>query len=159
MRSRYIPPGWSRRRAPGARPRTKPSSPAAASPLRASRSTSWFQPASTLAEMHDLRWIRDNPEEFDRGLVRRGLPPRATEVLAIDKEWRALQTAAEEAQATRNRLSREVGAAKKRGEPADALLAEIARSKDAESETAAKAAELRRQLDELLATLPNLPAD
>ena len=27
--------------------------------------------------MHDLRWIRDHPLEFDRGLARRGLPPRA----------------------------------------------------------------------------------
>ena len=108
--------------------------------------------------MHDLRWIRENPEEFDRGLARRGLPPRAAEVLAIDREWRALQTAAEEAQAVRNRLSREVGAAKKRGESADALLAEIAQSKEAEAATLSRAAELRRQLDELLATLPNLPA-
>ncbi len=49
--------------------------------------------------MHDLRWIRENPEEFDRGLARRGLAPRAAEVLALDKEWRALQTEAEEAQA------------------------------------------------------------
>ena len=108
--------------------------------------------------MHDLRWVRENPDEFDRGLVRRGLPPRAAEVLAIDKEWRALQTEAEEAQATRNRLSREVGAAKKRGEPVDELLAEIGRSKDAETGSAANAAELRKQLDDLLAILPNLPA-
>ena len=42
--------------------------------------------------MHDLRWIRENPEEFDRGLARRGLPARAAEVLGIDREWRALQT-------------------------------------------------------------------
>jgi seryl-tRNA synthetase len=108
--------------------------------------------------MHDLRWIRENPEEFDRGLARRGLPPRAAEVLDLDKEWRALQTAAEEAQGVRNRLSREVGAAKKRGEPADALLAEIAQRKETEAVTVSRAAELRRQLDELLAALPNLPA-
>ncbi len=55
--------------------------------------------------MHDIRWIRDNPEEFDRGLVRRGLPPQAAEVLALDKEWRALQTAAEEAQARRKQIA------------------------------------------------------
>ena len=108
--------------------------------------------------MHDIRWIRDNPEEFDRGLVRRGLPPQAAEVLALDREWRALQTAAEEAQAARNRLSREVGAAKKRGESAAELLAQIARGRDAEAADAAKAAELRQQLDDLLAGLPNLPA-
>ena len=108
--------------------------------------------------MHDIRWIRENPEEFDRGLERRGLAPRAEEVLALDKDWRALQTAAEEAQATRNRLSREVGAAKARGEPADELLSQIARGKDVEAANAAKAAELRTQIDALLASLPNLPA-
>jgi seryl-tRNA synthetase len=108
--------------------------------------------------MHDLRWVRENPEEFDRGLARRGLPARAGEVLALDREWRELQTTAEEAQSVRNRLSREVGAAKRRGEPADALLAEIARRKESEEATLSRAAELRRQLDDLLATLPNLPA-
>src|SRR5437016_14129732 len=108
--------------------------------------------------MHDLRWIRENPEEFDRGLERRGLSSLAAEVLALDKEWRALQTAAEEAQATRNRLSREVGGAKARGEPVDELLSQIARGKDAEAANATKAAELRTQIDEQLASLPNLPA-
>jgi seryl-tRNA synthetase len=72
--------------------------------------------------MHDLRWIRENPAEFDRGLERRGLPPCADQVLALDKEWRRLETEAQESQAERNRLSREVGAAKKRGESTDELI-------------------------------------
>ena len=108
--------------------------------------------------MHDLRWIRDNPDEFDKGLARRGLPPRAAEVLALDKDWRAQQTSAEEAQAARNRLSREVGARKSKGESAEELLSQIARGREDEAATAAKAAELRRRIDELLAGLPNLPA-
>jgi seryl-tRNA synthetase len=108
--------------------------------------------------MHDLRWVRENPEEFDRGLARRGLPPCAGDMLALDKEWRALETEAQESQATRNRLSREVGNAKKRGDPVDELLGDIARGKDIEAATAAKAAELRGQIDDLLASLPNLPA-
>src|SRR5436309_3534434 len=107
--------------------------------------------------MHDLRWIRDNPEAFDRGLTRRGLPRRAAEILDLDKEWRALETEAQESQATRNRLSREIGAAKKRGESADDLLRQVEGRKDAEAATAAKAAELRKQIDDLIAALPNLP--
>jgi seryl-tRNA synthetase len=108
--------------------------------------------------MHDLRWIRDNPEEFDRGLARRFLPPCAVEVLALDKEWRALETQAQEAQALRNRLSREVGNAKSRGEPVDELLAQIAQGRETEAATEAEAAELRRRIDDMLAGLPNLPA-
>jgi len=109
--------------------------------------------------MHDLRWIRDNPGEFDRGLARRGLSPRAHDILALDRDWRALETEAQEAQAGRNRLSREIGAAKKRGDRADALLAEAERRKSAEEANAARAAELRQQIDDLIATLPNLPAE
>jgi hypothetical protein len=30
--------------------------------------------------MHDIRWIRDNPEAFDAGLNRRGLDRQATDV-------------------------------------------------------------------------------
>jgi seryl-tRNA synthetase len=108
--------------------------------------------------MHELRWIRENPGEFDRGLERRGLQPAAGEVLALDREWRALQTAAEDAQAARNRLSREVGTAKSRGEPVEELLSQISRGRDAEAANAAKAGELRVRIDDLLARLPNLPA-
>jgi seryl-tRNA synthetase len=109
--------------------------------------------------MHDLRWIRENPEAFDRGLERRGLPPRSAEVLALDKEWRALETEAQEAQATRNRLSREIGAAKSRGEPIDEIMRQIGIRKELEAATAARAAELRKEVDDLLAALPNLPAE
>jgi seryl-tRNA synthetase len=108
--------------------------------------------------MHDLRWIRENPAEFDRGLERRGLSPCAEQVLALDREWRRLETEAQESQATRNRLSREVGAAKKRGESADELIRQIDRNKDLEAATASRAAELRKDIDDLLAGLPNLPA-
>jgi seryl-tRNA synthetase len=108
--------------------------------------------------MHDIRWIRENPEEFDRGLARRFLPPCAAEVLTLDKDWRAAVTEAQEAQAVRNRLSGEVGAAKKRGESAEELLDQITHGKDIEAAAAAHAAELRRQIDDLLASLPNLPA-
>jgi seryl-tRNA synthetase len=108
--------------------------------------------------MHDLRWIRENPAEFDRGLARRGLSACAEQVLALDREWRALETAAQESQAARNRLSREIGAAKSRGESVDEILRQVEGSKQAEASNAAKAAELRQQIDNLLASLPNLPA-
>src|SRR6266849_4566767 len=47
---------------------------------------------------------------------------------------------------------------KARGEPVDELLSQIARGKDTEAASAAKAAELRTQIGDLLAGLPNLPA-
>jgi seryl-tRNA synthetase len=109
--------------------------------------------------MHDIRWIRDNPAEFDRGLARRGLPPRAAEVLALDRSWRAAETSVQEAQSRRNRIARDIGAAKKRGEDIEPLLRQVAEDKDAEANSTTEAARLRAEIGEILAGLPNLPAD
>src|SRR4029077_15403641 len=109
--------------------------------------------------MHDLRAIRDNPEAFDAGLKKRSVPPRADEVLALDRAWRAAETKAQEAQATGNRLAREIGIAKRGGGEAAELMRESTENKAAEANFGREAAEARRQIDELLATLPNLPAD
>ena len=109
--------------------------------------------------MHDIRWIRDHPAEFDRGLARRGLPPRGEEVLALDRDWRTAETRAQEVLARRNRVSRQIGAAKRRDEDIEPLLRQVEEDKGAEAEAAAEAARLRAEIDDILAGLPNLPAE
>jgi seryl-tRNA synthetase len=109
--------------------------------------------------MHDLRWIRENPEEFDRGLARRCLlEPYAEKILALDRSWRAAETDAQEAQARLNLIAREIGAAKKRGEDATALLEEAGGLKLRADHRPGEAAARRAERDHLLETLPNLPA-
>src|SRR5260370_21750707 len=77
-------------------------------------------------DMHDIRWIRENPAEFDRGLARRGLPSCAAEILARDQKWREAQTLSQNLQAERDKISPGSGAAKKRGEAGDGFLLAIA---------------------------------
>jgi seryl-tRNA synthetase len=108
--------------------------------------------------MHDLRAIRDNPEAFDAGLKKRGLPPRADEVLALDRAWRAAETRLQEAQARRNQANSAIGIAKSSGGDATELLRQSAEDKKTEAASAGEAAQARKQIDELLASLPNLPA-
>src|SRR5579872_5366143 len=108
--------------------------------------------------MFDLKWIREHPEAFDRGLARRGLPPEAEGVLALDREWRQLQARVEQLQAERNRLSKEIGQAKGQGRDAAPLMAQVAAAKEEQGAAEAKAAELREALDRVLAGLPNLPS-
>ena len=109
--------------------------------------------------MHSARWIRENGDLFDSGLTRRGVEPHADRVLALDARRREVQTAFQERQKARNRMSKEIGAARSRGEDTAALVAQVAALKDEaqalEREDKARAAEL----DEMLAGLPNLPAD
>jgi seryl-tRNA synthetase len=109
--------------------------------------------------MHDLRAIRDNPEAFDAGLKKRRLLPRAEDVLSLDRAWRAAETKAQEAQALGNRLAREIGMAKKGGGDAAELMRQSTENKAAEANFAREATEARKQIDDLLAALPNLPAD
>jgi seryl-tRNA synthetase len=109
--------------------------------------------------MHDIRSIRDNPAAFDAGLRKRHLAPLSAELLEIDRRRRAAISESEAAQARRKALSRQIGAAKGKGEPVEALMAEVATLeaslKKGEAEAAALDAELTRRLE----VLPNLPFD
>jgi len=108
--------------------------------------------------MHDLKSIREAPAEFDRGLARRGLPPHAEGILALDSARRAAQTELQEIQTRRNELSRGIGIAKGKGEPVEAIMAEVSALKDRMTTLEVDDRRLGEELDGLLAALPNLPA-
>jgi seryl-tRNA synthetase len=108
--------------------------------------------------MHDLKWIRENPESFDRGLMARGMDHASEPILRLDARRRAAQTAFQELQARRNELSRQVGDAKRKGADASALMAEVARLKDDIAAREAEEKQLASDLDAAVANLPNLPA-
>ena len=42
--------------------------------------------------MYDIKWIREHPDAFDRGLKRRGLEPLSAKLLALDEKRRAAIT-------------------------------------------------------------------
>ena len=108
--------------------------------------------------MFDIKWIRDNPRDFDAGLSRRGLSPQAAGIVALDAERRKAVTAAQEFQSRRNALSKEIGAAKSRGEDASGLIAKVASEKEHQATAERQAASLSKELDEVLSGIPNLAA-
>lgn len=111
--------------------------------------------------MHDLRWIRENPDAFDAGLEKRGAEPLAAAILACDKERRSLLQDLQDAQARRNTASKEIGKAKGAGDDAaaQALIDEVAelKARVQKGEDAERA--LNAKLDGMLAAIPNLPLD
>ena len=111
--------------------------------------------------MHDIRFIRDNPDAFDAALARRGEEPWAEDILSIDARRREAIQAAEEAQAERNKASKEVGAAKARGDETEfeRLRQLMADKKQEQAELEEKARVEQAQLEQVLLTLPNIPAD
>ena len=109
--------------------------------------------------MHDIRSIRDDPAAFDAGLARRGLPARATELLALDDRRRAAIADLQKAQERRNAASKEIGAAAARKDVAtvEALKAEVAAIKRAMPELELEEKAAQAGLDVELAAIPNLP--
>lgn len=110
--------------------------------------------------MHDIKSIRENPEAFDAGLARRGVEPQAAALVALDADYRAVLTENQQAQARRNEASKAIGAAKatKDEEKAAALMTEVATLKTRLAELDDKERVLGKELDDLLAALPNIPA-
>ncbi len=111
--------------------------------------------------MHDIRMIRETPEVFDAAMKLRKSDVSSRDVLAIDAARRAKISEAENAKAEQNAASKEVGAAKAKGDEAEferlrALVAEkkadVARLNDE-----AKAEDAK--LADLLMGLPNIPYD
>ena len=112
--------------------------------------------------MHDLKWIRENPQDFDAGLKRRGLEPMSPAILKLDEERRANTKALQDMQARRNAASKEIGKAKgKGGDPAkaEALMAEVAELKEKIAAGEAAEREFDEQIRNVLAAIPNLLAD
>ncbi|MEM9435040.1 MAG: serine--tRNA ligase [Pseudomonadota bacterium] len=111
--------------------------------------------------MHDIRMIRETPEVFDAALMRRGESSMSSEILTIDAARRAKIQAAEDSKAEQNRASKEVGAAKAKGDEAEfeRLRALVATKKAEIAQLNDEAKQEDARLTELLMGLPNLPFD
>lgn len=111
--------------------------------------------------MHDIRAIRENPAAFDAALSRRGLSGMSAEILALDNDRRAKILASETAAAAQNAASKEVGAAKARGDNAEfeRLRALVAEKKAEIAKLTEEAAAEDAALRDMLMRIPNLPLD
>ncbi len=111
--------------------------------------------------MYDIKWIRENPDAFDRGLKRRGLELLSKKLLALDEKRRAAITKFEQAQARRNAASKEIGDAKKAKDEgrANTLMAEVNELKVTLPALEEEQKTLGAELDKELAQIPNVPLD
>ena len=111
--------------------------------------------------MHDIAYIRANPQAFDAALARRGADPVADRIIALDAKKREASTKVQQAQSHRNDASKAIGQAMGQGDKdkAEALKAEVAEIKASMPQWEDAASAAGSELDDLLATLPNLPAE
>jgi seryl-tRNA synthetase len=111
--------------------------------------------------MFDIKWIRDNPDQFDAAMKRRGNDPIAAELVALDDKRRAHVAKLQEAQEERNRASKEIGKAKASGDEAaaQAAIEEVAKLKSFLQTGEEEGKALSQAVTDALAVLPNLPHD
>ena len=109
--------------------------------------------------MLDIKWIRENPQDLDSALGKRGISPLSRDLLLLDKRRRATQTALQELQTRRNEISRLIGDKKRKGEDAETEVQEVAQLKLRMSELEAEERDTGHSLDQLMAGIPNIPAE
>jgi seryl-tRNA synthetase len=111
----------------------------------------------------DIKWIRENPDIFLKGLTDRGFPePRESlnRILRLDEQRRGTIQKLQEAQARRNAASSGIGQAKAAKDEArtKALMEEVAQLKIAIRDGEAKEREDDKAFQDYLAGIPNVPA-
>ena len=108
--------------------------------------------------MLDLRSIREDPELARAALARRGAAEALDELLRLDERRREVLPEVEERRAHQNRASEEIAAAKRTGDDAEHLIAQMRQVSAELKELEAELAEVEAKRDVLMSQLPNLPA-
>ncbi|MBJ3785565.1 serine--tRNA ligase [Devosia sediminis] len=112
--------------------------------------------------MFDIKWIRDNPEAFDKAMSqRKNVSVRSSDLIAIDDRRRQIIVRLNEAQEKRNSLSKLIGQAKAQKDEAKAaeLMAEVARLKEIIPAGEAEERAVEKELRDALSTIPNMAMD
>jgi seryl-tRNA synthetase len=109
--------------------------------------------------MHDIKFIRENPEAFDAALARRGVEAQSSKIIAYDAVWRDGVTELDIALAFRNKVSKDIGAAKaaKDDQWANSLMATLAAEKERTAAISRDTTKSKEFLDQYISAIPNLP--
>lgn len=107
--------------------------------------------------MLDIKWIRQNPAEFDQAMKNRNNPTRSSYLLALDDKKRKKTTLIEELQAKKNKIAKEIADKKRSNSPTEDLFQESKQiTLELEKIAAESNQEEEKELENALATIPNI---
>ena len=111
--------------------------------------------------MHDIKKIRENPSDLDELLAKRKHPPVSNHIIELDEKNREIIGELQVIQEERNAKSKLIGeyAAKEKNDEAAKLKAEVTSLKDKMQELENSQREKQEELNTVLSSLPNNPAD
>jgi seryl-tRNA synthetase len=108
--------------------------------------------------MIDIQLLRKNPQEVAKRLATRG--PGAFDAAQFERfeaTRKDLQTAVEHAQAAKNRMAKEIGAAKSRGQDVAPLLEQAEKHKALLDRSEQQLVVLQQEMQDFLRRVPNIP--
>ena len=111
--------------------------------------------------MLDLRFLRENPEIVKQNIRNKfqdSKLPLVDEVIELDAESRKTQQEADALRASRNALSKQIGAlmAQKKKEEAEEVKKQVTQNANRLSELEAKEAELQEKIKKIMMVIPNI---
>jgi seryl-tRNA synthetase len=109
--------------------------------------------------MLDIKLIRENPQTVaDRLATRgRGDEARIAEIAALDEQRRRLLTEGDNLKAQRNQVSKQIGAAKSKGQDASAEMSAMKRVGEQIAALDKELVSVDEKLQQILLNIPNLP--
>jgi len=107
--------------------------------------------------MHDLKFIRENPDLVKTGAAAKRQPVDVDQALALDERRREIIAEVEKLKAVRNKVSGEIAAKKKAGESADDVIAEMRKVGEDIAAMDEKLRTVEAELQDILVWIPNLP--
>ncbi len=107
--------------------------------------------------MLDLRKIQENKEKYTELLKRKGHDIDFDPILKLDEERRSVISSVESLKAERNKVSAQIPALKKAGQPVEHIFQEMRELGEKIAEGDAKAKAIEEELFDALARIPNIP--
>ena len=111
--------------------------------------------------MLDMKFVRENPDAVKENIKKKFQDfklPMVDEVIALDAEFRALKREGDELRASRNKLSKQIGALMGQGkrDEAEEVKKQVAANAEKLAAGEARCEELEAEIKKIMMTLPNI---
>jgi len=107
--------------------------------------------------MLDIQTLRNDLDGVAARLATRGFVLDTEKFAQLEAERKTIQTRTQELQAKRNTTSKQIGAAKAKGEDVSVIMAEVATLGDDLKQAEVQLGEIQAALQQLLEVIPNMP--
>ena len=107
--------------------------------------------------MLDPQLIRNELNAVAKALDKRGVSIDTNKIQKIEDKRKAIQIKTEKLQADRNRISKEIGEMKAKGEDTDNLLEKVTSIKNQLDKNEEELTAIQQELNELIIVIPNIP--